>query len=382
MDAEEAKPHIVLADDSKVIRRSVTKLLGEEYTIHEFEDGRGALDFLEAHSGVSLVLSDLAMPNMDGYALLEALRTNESAELRELPMVIITGNEDTEDAKEKLVALGATDLVSKPFNAADLRSCVSGYVNITQRLTTLKKQQPQDPLTGLYTQQRFLHQGDKAFSFARHNGATIFVGRFSVINFDDLIARIGRPTTDKVIATVAKRFSDTVRKEDTAAYFGDGQFAVKMISMDGDDAERVMHQLREQTQNVNFRIGEEVIHVTFATGISAPSLLDEIESFPQLLAQSESALQQATAQGKDQVVTFQHGQEGEGATPTPATTATEAVNVDQLVKRIEEGDHSITSDELLAAMRQLLPLIAQADGVLKLGLSKVVPFLQNRLHKM
>lgn len=112
----------LIVDDSKVNRMLLGRGLAEQgVDAIEAEDGRQALDVL-ATEPVDLILLDLLMPVLDGYATLERIKADDA--LRHLPVIVITAVEDLESVV-RCIELGATDYLPKPFNASVLRARVT-----------------------------------------------------------------------------------------------------------------------------------------------------------------------------------------------------------------------------------------------------------------
>jgi class 3 adenylate cyclase len=116
-------PVALIVDDSRVNRRVLARLLktlGIE--VLEAENGRVALDLLRSSgSEVAVVLLDIVMPEMDGYATLAAIKAQE--ELRHIPVIMISGIEELESVV-RCIEMGATDYLPKPFDPAILAARV------------------------------------------------------------------------------------------------------------------------------------------------------------------------------------------------------------------------------------------------------------------
>jgi CheY-like chemotaxis protein len=111
----------LIVDDSKVNRMLLRRGLAEQgIDAIEAEDGQQALELL-ATEAVDLILLDLLMPVLDGYATLERIKAD--ARLRHLPVIVITAVEDLSSVV-RCIELGATDYLPKPFNAAVLQARV------------------------------------------------------------------------------------------------------------------------------------------------------------------------------------------------------------------------------------------------------------------
>lgn len=112
----------LIVDDNKVNRMLLRRGLVEQgVDAIEAEDGRQALDLLSTEA-VDVILLDLLMPVLDGYATLERIKADER--LRHLPVIVITAVEDL-DSVVRCIELGATDYLPKPFNAAVLHARVT-----------------------------------------------------------------------------------------------------------------------------------------------------------------------------------------------------------------------------------------------------------------
>ena len=106
---------ILVAEDDHAIRTLITtKLKQENYTIYIAENGEEALSLMEKHQ-VDLLISDIMMPVMDGYALVKALRETKYT----LPILMITAKSQLESLEEAF-KLGVDDYMVKPIRLAEL----------------------------------------------------------------------------------------------------------------------------------------------------------------------------------------------------------------------------------------------------------------------
>ena len=83
------KNAILIVDDSRLNRETLADILKDKYNIIEAEDGRSGLEVLEKRKDdIVLVILDIVMPGMDGFAFMEEARTRES--IRNIPIVVAT----------------------------------------------------------------------------------------------------------------------------------------------------------------------------------------------------------------------------------------------------------------------------------------------------
>ncbi len=107
---------ILLADDNADMRGYIKHLLGPEYEIETAADGARALEAARARRP-DLVLTDVMMPRLDGFGLLEALRSD--AQTKTVPVIMLSARAG-EEARIEGLARGADDYLIKPFSAREL----------------------------------------------------------------------------------------------------------------------------------------------------------------------------------------------------------------------------------------------------------------------
>lgn len=114
------RPGILVVEDNSDLREYIRMILSEYYDVVGVEHGQAALDWL-ADAGhldtVQLIVSDLMMPVMDGYRLLEKLKS--SAATRHLPVIMLTARAEARD-RLKALRIGVDDYLTKPFDAEEL----------------------------------------------------------------------------------------------------------------------------------------------------------------------------------------------------------------------------------------------------------------------
>jgi len=129
--AAQNKPMVLVVDDSRVVRHAINKILSPEYSIVEAGDGQVGWESAVKHPSVGLVISDIQMPELDGYGMICKIRAADDPSLREVPIIVITGAED-ETTRERAYACGANDFIQKPFNANQLLDSVRMHMSHEQ----------------------------------------------------------------------------------------------------------------------------------------------------------------------------------------------------------------------------------------------------------
>lgn len=106
---------VLIVDDSELNRKMLGQMLGSRFDIAEAASGEVCLQLLEQNAtGISIVLLDIHMPGIDGFTVLEEM--NQKNLLEQIPVIMIS-SEDTVDAVRRAFDLGASDYISRPFDA-------------------------------------------------------------------------------------------------------------------------------------------------------------------------------------------------------------------------------------------------------------------------
>ena len=113
---------VLVVDDDPLMREIIgARLRQDRFEVIDAEDGIDALDTVRQHS-FDLVIADIEMPRMDGFALIKQLRLRE--ETANLPVIVVTGIEDS-SACRRAFDVGATAFITKPVNWALLTNQVA-----------------------------------------------------------------------------------------------------------------------------------------------------------------------------------------------------------------------------------------------------------------
>ncbi len=124
-ELEGERATILLVDDNADMRNYVRRLLRQRYEVHTATDGEAALSAIR-ELRPDLVLSDVMMPRLDGFALVRAIRSDPA--LADLPIVLLSARAG-EDASIEGLETGADDYLIKPFSARELAARVSSALD-------------------------------------------------------------------------------------------------------------------------------------------------------------------------------------------------------------------------------------------------------------
>jgi len=150
---EQSMNRIVLIEDEKAVRKCIEKvLLKEGYTVYCSENGRDGLQLALAHIP-DFILCDISMPLMDGYSVLEEIRTNPLTAT--IPFIFLTGSIDRHDMREGMDG-GADDYLTKPFTREELLNSLKAQE--AKQARVVRKYQAKIDELGLYIAKSLPHE--------------------------------------------------------------------------------------------------------------------------------------------------------------------------------------------------------------------------------
>ena len=142
VNRDELKQQILIVDDAELNRDILAEILHHDFKTMEVSSGEECLSVLREYgAGISLVLLDIVMPGMDGFAVLEEMNRNHWIE--DIPVIMIS-SEETESYIRRAYEMGVSDYISRPFDARVVRRRVSNTIRLyakQRRLTSLLSQQ-------------------------------------------------------------------------------------------------------------------------------------------------------------------------------------------------------------------------------------------------
>ena len=199
------KPEVLIVDDQEINRDILEAIIGEEFTPLQCADGTQALETIATRRDtISLVLLDLHMPGLSGQDVLRTLK--ESPELRKIPVIVMTGEQD---AEVECLELGASDFISKSNpNSKVILARIRRTVELYQDRQIIEDTE-RDPVTGLYTREyfyRYAEQFDLLHKDLDMDAALVDVNHFHMIN-----ERFGKGYGDKILRQIGAGLDEVVQ---------------------------------------------------------------------------------------------------------------------------------------------------------------------------
>ena len=172
---------VLVVEDELVNSQLLGFILSEEYNVLYADDGQKALDVLNENKGrISMVLTDIKMPVMDGFALIQAIKAD--ADLCMIPIMVLTSESDYE---ERSLQLGAIDFLTKPYDMPSIiKARVRRIIELSEGRMIISATE-KDFITGLYTKEFFFEYAQRLEALKsgqKFDAVVIDMDRFHVVN--------------------------------------------------------------------------------------------------------------------------------------------------------------------------------------------------------
>lgn len=218
----ESRDVIVIVDDSKMNRDILSDMLSDKFVIYEAENGKRAMELFHLlGTKIILVLLDIVMPVMDGFETLE--RMNEEHIIDNLPVILISAQSSPEYV-DRAFALGVTDYISRPFDAALVEQRVLNTIMLFARQKHMTEEMIQKNQTLLeeiqYLRSRDQLTGQFNFEGFRNRAAEIMRKRptrkyalwyFDIKHFKNVNDVFGYQNGDRLLTEWARIISCRLR---------------------------------------------------------------------------------------------------------------------------------------------------------------------------
>lgn len=279
---------VLLIDDDDSTRGSLQELLAASYEVVVATDGiEGARLIRELRPDV--VITDLCMPQVDGFALLSTMRQDD--ELAQIPLLVMSGLVET-DAKIRAFDSGAFDYLTKPVAAGEVVARVRNAISRSRDLRRERELQSTDDLTGLANRRSLnaaLATALKQAARERTELSVVMLDQDGLKQINDLH---GHAAGDAAILALARALSECKRHGDCAARLGGDEFVVVMPGTDRAGAAAFAQRVQEELERAPIQIPTGTLVVRASFGIASVSDVAWEEPADQLLARADAALYQ------------------------------------------------------------------------------------------
>jgi len=300
------KPRVLIVDDSKAVRSAVAKVIRSFFDTCEAVDGEAGWAEIERDPSIAVVIADLGMPRLDGFGLLQRIRSSTSPRIRELPFLVLSGDED-DATRRRARDQGANDFINKSIRGVEAVARIDNLLRLVQAKHDLEAshqafkvdddEQMWDRLTGAFTSAYLLSEGAKHFATARGQGTPLSAVSLRIDNYAEIEAKFGKAAAGQLLGRLVKLLQGMLRAEDAMGRTGEALFSVLLPGTSAEQAVAVAQRLRQRLDSARITHGAEAVGIQTSLGVAALGN-DNVASVEELLKVSAGRLQRVVAKAE------------------------------------------------------------------------------------
>ena len=239
------KPRRVLVVDDQEINRDVLgMILEDKYDVIYAENGIEAIDVIKENpEELSLVMLDLLMPVMDGFEVLETMRSDE--EMKKIPVIVLTAEKS---AELKALQMGAADFITKPFDMHEVILARVGRIIELSEGRQLISSAEHDKLTMLYTRSFFLEYATRIYQY--HPDMQMDAIVVNIERFHSLNDMNGREFGDEVLKIIGDEIRAYLSQTDGIASRNEGD-RFTIYCRHTDDYNAILDRLQKKVDGIS-----------------------------------------------------------------------------------------------------------------------------------
>jgi diguanylate cyclase (GGDEF)-like protein len=284
------RPRVLVIDDSKFVRTTFRRILESSMDVREEADGEAGWQAIESDASILLVFCDIWMPRMDGFEVLGKVRGSSAERIRQLPVIVISGDED-EATRRRVRECGATDFISKSADATEVLSRIDNQLRLI-RARAAAQTATHDPLTGAFSLHYLITEGRKQYAYARRHGAPLSVVTFRIDSHRPVAGKEGKEVAGQLLAKIAGAIQGVLRAEDALGRSGEDAFTVILGGTSGQQAAAFARRLRDQLVGARIEFQGRPLRIQASIGVAALGA-DAAASIEELMRLAASRLTQS-----------------------------------------------------------------------------------------
>jgi diguanylate cyclase (GGDEF)-like protein len=285
---------ILVADDSSVSRNYIRDLLKtHRYQVFTADDGDSAMQILEEHPDIKMLITDYNMPRMNGFELVKNIRREISK--NDLVIIGLSGEGDGK-LTAKFIKNGANDFLNKPFSHEEFHCRIMHNIESLEYALRLKHLAYHDYISNLPNKQKFYLDTEAELDKLHEQKANVSLALISIDNLSHIQDRFGLEAPDATIKTLAgiipKAFSRFIY-----ARLSDSNIAVLLSGLTLDQANKLLETFRAMAEDQIVLMPEASFNFSISAGITQ----DNDCSIDDLLRQADNQLYLAIENGGNQI---------------------------------------------------------------------------------
>ncbi len=313
---EEAVTILVVDDDPSMRLILQRQLSAMGHQVHLARDGAEGLA-LAVKCQPHIVITDLLMPNVDGFALIRGLRSSQQGQ--QMYLIVLTVHGEQENLV-KAFELGVDDFMMKPVEIKVIEARLKAAIRVVRKQEVHQHERSDleqrlfemaivnhrsqlaarvDTLTGLYNRRYAMERLTQAWSESERNGNPVSVLMLDIDHFKQINDRHGHDAGDAVLQQFASVLRSFSRVEDISCRFGGEEFLMITPGTRLAGARHLAERIRDAVDKRSFDTGGAALHITVSIGVAQKE--PDQRTLEALVKAADNAMYQAKHSGRNTV---------------------------------------------------------------------------------
>lgn len=243
-----SKPVLLVVDDQVANIRALYEIFRHECEVYMATNGEQALALAFAHQP-DLVLLDIMMPDMDGYAVCDVLKQDDRTQ--DMPVIFLTANRAVED-EVQCFQHGAVDFISKPVNSFVVKARVNNHLELKLQKDYLRSMAMTDGLTGIYNRRYFDEELARDWLIGARESQPLTLLLIDIDYFKNYNDNYGHAAGDACLQLIARVIKEQCRRPgDRVARYGGEEFVCILPRTDYQGALHIAENIRRAVESQN-----------------------------------------------------------------------------------------------------------------------------------
>ena len=286
---------VLVVDDSRSARNHIVELLKRRnFTVFNADSGITALDIIQKHKNIKMVITDLEMPGMDGIELTNELRKTYSRD--EMAIIGISGASNGMHSA-RFIKNGADDFLRKPFCPEEFYCRMTQNIENLHNIEKIQKAANTDYLTELPNRRAFFTGAQKCITTYSDKNVPYGLAMLDIDFFKKVNDSFGHDAGDHILKVMAhsmkKHFNNGL-----LARLGGEEFAILLPGIDQDQIYNRLDDFRRELSVTQVNYEEHHINFSISIGVIFGSKND----LPTQMNHADAALYNAKENGRNQIV--------------------------------------------------------------------------------
>jgi len=288
---------LIVDDDPSIVNALVFALSREGYRVHSTTSARRATELVNEVKP-DLIISDITMPDMNGYEFFNHLQNDETTKM--IPFIFVSAKGEITDRIQGFKT-GVDDYLCKPF---EIRELLARIERLLGRVDMYKDLSRFDSLTGALTRRTFEETLEKEIQKSRLSGRPFSLAMADLDNFKQVNDTFGHPVGDFVLSSFVDFLTKNLREDDALARYGGEEFFIIMPEVTKQKAIEILERIRRTLDEITFYYEKEDRHVHITSSFGLSGFPEDGANAEVLVKKADEALYLAKSMGRNTVVPY------------------------------------------------------------------------------